>query len=288
MKQTRKNRFRRKKALTRAVVIRRVRRALGVIAGMLLLAGVSAGFVFAYDYFTQSGHFTVRRIEVQGNQRLTRQAILDRAGIDPDTNILALNLSVARRRLLADPWVAGARIARDIPSGLKITVTEQQALARLQSGDDAEYLLNADGRIFKRADELDRGDWPRITGLDDGDLPVAGRPVTKGMQAVMQLLRLSRETTSPLPYARIRDIAVDREIGISVTLRESRRTIRLGFGNYRAKCAVLDRLTARFGSDPRLADCKMIDLYDINRIVITRAPDSAADPDKEEVKVAGT
>lgn len=287
-KQTRKNRFRRKKKLTRAVLLRRIGLALKAVSAGLALAGVSAGFIFAYDYFTQSAHFMVQQIDVSGHQRLSREAILDAAGIDTGTNILALNMTVARKRLLAEPWIAGATIGRDIPSALLITVQEEQPLALLKTGDARGYLLNPDGRIFKRADDRDVGDWPNISGLDDGDLPAAGRPVTRGMQAVMQLLRLSREKDSPLPYTQIQNIAVDREIGLTVTLRGSARMMRLGFGHYREKCAVLGQLMDRFAADRRMAACRMIDLYDINRIVITLAPDDPAEPAREEVKVAGT
>lgn len=289
MKQTRKNKFRRKRALTREVVVRRVRRTARGIGALLLLAGVSAGFVFAYDCFTQSDQFRVRTIAVSGNQRLDRQAILNAAGIDADTNILALNLTLARKRLLAQPWIADAAIGRDIPSRLHITVREETSLALLATSDGTGYLVNPEGRIFKRADAADaNGPWPRVRGIDDGDLPAAGRPVSRGMQAVVELLRLSREAGSPLPYADIAEIFLDREIGLSLTLRESPGDIRLGFGDYRRKAAALQALTAHLNARPDLAGCRMIDLYDINRIVVTLAPDDATSPGHEEVNVAGT
>jgi cell division protein FtsQ len=150
------------------------------------------------------------------------------------------------------------------------------------------YLVNPEGRIFKRADDGEAGPWPQVTGLDDGDLPVAGRPASRGMQSVMQLLRLSREASSPLPYARIGTIVLDHEIGLSLSLRGTARTIRLGFGDYRDKAAALETLMARFERQPRLAACRMIDLYDIKRIVITLAPDDLTAPGHEEVNVAGT
>ena len=255
---------------------------------VLLLLGVSTGFIFVYDCFTQSEQFRAREVTVSGNQRLSRQAILAAAGIGPDTNILALNLSVAHKRLLAEPWIAEATIGRDIPSGLTIRVREEQPLALLTTGDASGYLLNPQGRIFKRVDDGEIGPWPRVSGIDDGDLPAPGRPISRGLAAVMALLELAREPSSPLPFADIEEIVLDHEIGLSLSFRGSPRTIRMGFGQYDQKAAVLDELMRRFANRPRLAACKMIDLYDINRIVITLDPDAPEATGPEEVQVAGT
>ncbi|BBO82951.1 hypothetical protein DSCO28_35170 [Desulfosarcina ovata subsp. sediminis] len=288
MKPTRKNRFRKDKTRHRATLRRRIRSAsLASLVGLALVA-TSAAFILAYDYFTQSRHFRVRQIEVDGQRRLDRQHILAVAGIGPETNILALNLTVARKRLLADPWIAEAAISRDIPSGLHVSVREEDPLALMEMPDKEGFLINTAGRIFKRETHSDTGPWPQVQGLDHRDLPVPGRPVTHAFQAVMDLLTLAREKNSPLPLAQIRRIHLDRQIGATVFVGDAGQAIKLGFGHFREKCAALGALHRQMHADSRLANCQTIDLFDINRIVITMAPAASSDSASEEVKVAGT
>ena len=55
----------------------------------------------------------------------------------------------SRRALAAHPWIASARVRRELPSALAIEVTERRAVASALLG--ALYLLDAGGRPFKRA-----------------------------------------------------------------------------------------------------------------------------------------
>ena len=288
LKTTRKNRFRKQKAPDRALLRRRARVAVKALLGSLALLAASAAFIFAHDYFTQSPHFQVRRVEVAGQQRLSREEILDIAGIGPQTNILALNLNTARRRLLAAPWIADAAISRDIPSTLRITVREESPLAVLAMADGGGFLLNRAGRVFDRVAGTAKGSWPEIQGLDPGDLPVAGACPTRAFSAVMQLLRLADGKKQPSSLAGIQRIAMDRDVGATVYLEPNERCIKLGFGGYEEKATVLDRLVAHIEDQRPAIDWQCIDLVDVNRIVVTPAAPGASEGTHEEVNVAGT
>ncbi|GAB6904826.1 hypothetical protein JCM12296A_06600 [Desulfosarcina cetonica] len=255
---------------------------------ILALLTTSAAFIFAYDYFTQSRQFEARHIAVDGQKRLSAERVLEIAGITPGCNILDLNLSVARKRLIADPWIADATVRRDIPSGLQVSIQEEDPLALLEMKDTSGFLVNRQGRVFKRADALDTGAWPRVQGLDRADLPVGELPDSRAFLGVKKLLLLTREKGSALPFAHIRQIRMDSQIGATVYMGETQRAIKLGFGHYREKLAALGELMTGMQADSRLADCQTIDLFNINRIVITLAPGDLADPALEEVNVAGT
>jgi cell division protein FtsQ len=282
-KPKRKNRFKKKRTVNRDLLRSRIGSGLRVLAGLLFLAATSAAFILAHDYFTQADQFTARQIEVTGIRRLSREQVLDLAEIGRDTNILAVNLATTRKRLLAEPWIAEATVSRKIPSGLELHITEEQPLAFLEMEGGQGFLINAEGRAFKRQRPGGPDDLPRVQGLSDADLPVAGQPATEAFEAVMRLLNLAAASDGPLSLPFIRRIQVDREIGVTVAVGEANRTIKLGFGQYRRKCDMLKKLLAKIENDSRLKTFRVIDLFDLDRIVVTLASTVPSDADDKEV-----
>jgi len=271
VKPKRKNRFKKKPQAARAKLRSRIGSGLRILLGTAVLLGASAAFILAHDYFTQTGQFKASRVEVAGNQRLSRQQVLEIAGIGENANILAVNLAATRKRLLAQPWIAEATVSRKIPSELVVQVREEQALALMAMEAEEGFLINAEGRIFKREELRDRDGLPRITGLSHADLPVDGAPHTATYEAVLDLLALAGKTDGLLSLAGIHRIQVDREIGITIFAGENSRAIKLGFGRYRQKYEALEKLMVRLKKEDRLKNFTAIDLFDIDRIVVTLA-----------------
>jgi len=282
-KATRTNRFRKNKPARRALFRDRTVFAAKGLLGALVLVVTSGAFIFAYDYFTQTRHFQARRIVVTGQQRLSRLKVMEIAGIGMQTNILSVNLTTTRKRLLADPWIAAATVSREIPSGLHMHIREEIPLALLDMGAGEGFLINLAGEVFKRWDGSDNDALPRVQGLDHADLPVSGKPASEAFQAVMTLFRLAGEKNSPLPLSGIRRIRMDREIGATVYAGEDSRAVKLGFGRYPEKCKALGYLMSRLSRDSRLTRYRVIDLFDVNRIVITLASDGPSSTDHKEV-----
>jgi len=208
---------------------------------------------------------------------------LEIAAVGPQTNILAVNLATTRKRLLAHPWISDVTVSRKIPSGLHMHIREEVPLARLDMGTGQGFLINIAGEVFKREDGSDSDALPRVQGLDHADLPVSGRPASDAFRAVMTLFRLAGKKNSPLPLSGVRRIWMDREIGATVYTGEDNRAVKLGFGRYREKCEALAHLMARLSRDSRLTQYRVIDLFDLNRIVITLAPADPSASDRKEV-----
>ena len=280
---TRKNRFKKNKRASRTRRRNRALFAARVLLGVLALLATSGTLIFAYDYFTQTRHFQARQIVVTGLQRLSRQQILDIAGVGSQANILAVNLTTTRRRLLADPWIADATVSRKIPSEIHIRIGEEVPLAILEMGADRGFWINTAGEVFKRWKGSDGAAMLRIQGLNHADLPIYGKPGSAAFQAMMTLLHLAGEKNSVLPLANIRRIRMDPEIGATVYIGENQQAVKLGFGRYRKKCETLRTLMAAMSKDSRLTRCRVIDLFDVDRIVITLASAGLSGPIHKEV-----
>lgn len=281
-KAARTNRFKKNKPARRALLRDRAVFAAKGFIGALALVAASLSFIFAYDYFTQTRFFQVREIVVTGVQRLSRQQVMEIAGIGRQTNILSVNLATIRKRLLADPWVAEATVSRKIPSGLRMHIREEIPLALLDMGAGEGFIINPAGEVFKRWDGADSDALPRVQGLGHADLPVCGMPASEAFGAVMTLFRLAGEKNSPLPLSGIRRILMDREIGATVYTGENNRAVKLGFGRYREKCRALGQLMSRLRRNSRLTRYTAIDLFDVNRIVITLASVDPSSSDHKE------
>ena len=76
---------------------------------------------------------------------------------------------------------------------------------------------------------------------------------------------------------------MDREIGITVFVGENARAVKLGFGRYRQKSETLEKLMAQFKKEGRMENVTAIDLFDIDRIVVTLASAGTSDEDNKEV-----
>ncbi|MDP4978978.1 MAG: FtsQ-type POTRA domain-containing protein, partial [Desulfobacterales bacterium] len=94
------------------------------VAAVAAVAAVSAFFILVHDILTQCDYFKISRLTIEGAQRLTEKEIAQQAQVGKGVNILAVNLSLVRKRLLAHPWIAEAGVSREIPSGLSNRIKE--------------------------------------------------------------------------------------------------------------------------------------------------------------------
>jgi cell division protein FtsQ len=263
--------------------LRRLAIGFYVIAGAAALMATSILFIFIYDVITQCDYFEAKILKIEGVQRLSRNQIIEAAHVKKGMNVLDVNLAMIRKRLLAQPWVADAEIRRVIPNGLYIKVKEHTPLAIIDLGH--KFLLNENGRIFKEWTDTDPADLPLVTGLAPADIRTLdktaarqlvrdsnpsqwGHTLNDPFEAVMQVLKLGKQTRSILSNRNIRQIQVDREIGITLVAFKQLKTIVLGYHNYPYKFNLLKDILSHDKRRRRLPDFDRIDLNNVNRIVV--------------------
>jgi cell division protein FtsQ len=132
-------------------------RGIGIAGATLLLAatlsyGAIEGqhvaeivnwFKDARDAVANSLGFRIAAISLTGAKEVSREQILTEAGVTGHASLLFLDADAARRRLLANPWIADAALLKLYPDRLQITITERQAFA----------LWQKDGRVSVIADD---------------------------------------------------------------------------------------------------------------------------------------
>ncbi len=125
--------------------------------------GGLAGAQAMYAYATTSPRFEVRTVVFQETAHVNLDHLRGLMGIEPATNILSVDLEALAAKIEADPWVAKAVVERELPDALVVRVEEHTAHAVVAAGHF--YLVDADGKPFKRVGTGERGSLPVITGI---------------------------------------------------------------------------------------------------------------------------
>lgn len=227
---------------------------------------LSSLLILGYDFLTQYDCLRAEDIDVEGGRRLSREAIIHQAQIVRGTNILSINLSTTRKRLLSHPLIAEARIKREFPSRIRISIREHQPLAILDLG--RKFVINADGEIFREMDPTYPGKLPIISGLEYTDMNVPGMPFSPPFSSVMEVLRLGQEHGSVLPNHVIKRIHVDRDIGLTLYTLDHVKAIRLGYEDFHSKYDRLKSILYFLKIERDFSDLDSIDLNNLNRIVV--------------------
>lgn len=236
------------------------------LLGLLGMTALSLALIFMHDALTQSRCFAIKTIGIDGNRRVSEQDILKQAGVGLNDNILSVGLKTLRGRLLSNPWIAAAEVSRDLPDTLNIRVREREPIAIVNLGK--KYYLDETGRLFKKVDSADKVSLPEVSGLSASDIDSETPQSSEQFCALLELLQLSRLEGTALPIRDIRRIQIDDALGATIYMKEGKRIIELGLGNYAAKYQVLTDIFAHLTRTEQLESVASVFLADLNRVVI--------------------
>jgi len=217
---------------------------------MLLL--ISFIFIFGYDFLTQCDYFRAEQLTVTGSRKLSKAQVLKQARLDRGINILSVNLSAVRKRLMADSWIAEAEVSRELPSKIHIRIN-----------------------------------LPIVSGLEFSDINVMGESRSLPFDAVMDVLTLGQKPQSVIPNSLIDTIQVDRDIGLTIYARDVAsgrfNAIKIGFHDYPRKYAGLKNVLLYLKKGEAFSRLDFIDLNNLNRIVVQPAGIESPAGDPKEV-----
>lgn len=280
-KSPKRNYFKNSGAKQRANLRASLGHMLKIASLFTVVALMSCSFVFGYDLLTQSSFFSAADIRVSGFDRLTHKQVIDHAGIHPGKNIFSINLTTTRKRLLAHPWIREAEVSREIPSGLAIHIKEYDPLAIIDMNH--RFLIDRSGIIFKEWDENDPADLPIIAGLGIADLKVGDGPFSRPFSAIMSVLKLGQKNGSTIPIDQISTIEVDRDIGLTLHVKDRTGAIHLGYHDYASKYKLLEKVLVYFENKNSDSALRSIDLNNPNRIVVNIDTKALAATGQKEV-----
>lgn len=234
------------------------------IAGGLVVATLAGVIGYeAYSLIARASFFKLERIEVSSLKRLTREDVIDQAGIKVGDDLLRLRLGSMGEQLAKNPWIEKVRIRRYLPHTIAIEVVEQEPVAVASMG--YLYYLNAKGEIFKPLMEGDRLDFPIFTGITEEELvkdPAGSKEAIKAMLEIVALLR----NGAAFKLEDVSEIHYDKGYGFTLFTVQRGVPVRLGRTDFVAK---LERLARIFGTvQAQMQTLEYIDLDYNDKIVV--------------------
>jgi cell division protein FtsQ len=173
---------------------------------LLALVAVALGLIL---YFTPV--MSARSIVVAGTGAVTREEVLDAARVRQGTPLLQIDTGEVADRVAAIRRVASARVQRQYPSTLRITIVERVPLV-VKDFPDGPHLYDRDGVDFATAPP------PPSLPYIDVDNPGPTDPATKAALGVLTALR-------PEVAGQVSRIAAPSVASITLTLVDGRTVI---------------------------------------------------------------
>ena len=189
-------------------VARGVVRGLKMLLATVLLVIVGVGLALIL-YFTPA--MAARNIVVTGTGTVTREEVLDAAQVRIGTPLLQINTNQVADRVAAIRRVASARVQRQYPSALRITIVERVPVA-VKDFPDGPHLFDRDGVDFATGPPP-----PALPYLDVAD----PGPTDQATKAALQVLLALR----PEVAGQVGRVAAPSVASITLTLGDGRVVI---------------------------------------------------------------
>jgi cell division protein FtsQ len=231
--------------------------ALRTGAGIALVVSSAIGVAWAARrHVLSSPRFAVTEIDVVGNERRPAETVASESGVAVGANVFSLDLDQARARILADPWISEATLARRLPGTILVQVTERKAAALVALGDT--YLATSAGEPFKRLEPGDPTELPLVTGLRPESL-ADDREGT--MRTVRRAIDLAAEYEHGSLARRLplEEVHVEPDGSFAVVVGRGAMQLVLGAPPFRRKLDQASRVVAELDKRGAKADAIMLD-----------------------------
>jgi cell division protein FtsQ len=231
--------------------------ALRTALGVALVASSSVAVAWAARrHVMTSPRFAITEIQVLGCERRPADAVAAESGLAVGANVFAADLDAARARVLADPWIAEATLARRLPGTIFVQVTERKPAALVAQGD--LWLAAADGQPFKKVEPGDPLDLPIVTGLSPEllaeDREGALRTIRRAIDLAAEYEHGALARRMPL-----QEVHIEADGAFALVVGRSAMALVLGRAPFRRKLDQAARVVAELDGRGAKADAIMLD-----------------------------
>jgi len=268
----------RRRAIARVVSISTRLILLILVIGGCWIGGKEALRRFVFE----NPDYAVREVKYVTDGTLTRQQVLTIGDLAEGRNIFLVNISKTREDIEKMPQVENAEVTRSLPNRLTVTVTERRPIAWVvakptedPTASDKAFLIDARGMLMKSKARLEEYlNFPVISGVETGNLVAGERVTTMEMQAALELIRLTSEST------RFQARHVDLSKGYCLVVTAySHAKITFGLERIDAQLARLHRYLGRAAED-------LLEIQTVNLIVERNTPVTFVEPPPTEDEIA--
>ena len=214
---------------------------------------LSAVFIYCYQFVLTSPFFSLRRLEITGVGGQEQRRIAQLCGLRKGQNLLALKLNKIRERLEKDPWIRKARVERQLPDTLYISVVREEPWAIVLG--DKLYYMNRWGEIFKEVGYRESVDFPVITGLSD-----LGSEAGQELRAVASLIGAIKQRRGAIGVGSLSEVHIDDTGHLSLYFKGLPFEVQMATTGVELQLAKLRRLVRHLRQTGRIDQASRIDL----------------------------
>ncbi len=170
--------------------------------------------------------FKIETIQVVGDTRYAKDALIDAAGIRLGDNLFRINEKATSEKLIAGyPYIAQVRLQRVLPNSLLLHVTETQPKAAIEAGQ-AYMLLDEHARVLENDLPTCPEAYFRVVGFS-ADALSPGDYLPEAEQQKLQVLLEIQDclTTNGLSKIKLADLSNTADIWL---LYDGRVAVELG------------------------------------------------------------
>jgi cell division septal protein FtsQ len=262
--------------------VRRFNAISGFVCKVVLFAGLAVGIWLGgkealRNFVWENPDYFLREINVATDGALTREQVLNAAGVSEGRNIFTVDLAQARNAIEQMPQVESAVVQRQLPNRMSITVTERRPIAWVAAKGDEDpsssersFLIDARGTVLRSRVILpEYYHLPIISGFETENLVPGKRVPAWEMQAALELVRLNADNT------RFQARNIDLSKGYCLVVTDQRRAkITFGLDKIENQLIRLNRYLDRAAEDKK-------EIQTVNLIVERNVPVTFYDPELE-------
>lgn len=207
-----------------------------------------------------SALFEVKDIDVSGQSGLNREVVVELSEAD-GVNLFTVRLGRIEERLEANPYIESAKVTRDWPDGIDITIVERSPVGVWQVGGQS-FLVDEGGYVLSAlVDEPPANTLPIVA--IDAAVPVPGERIDADALALVPDLmtavpRATGERIVSFEYSSSEGLTSITESGVRIVFGDSKdyeyKLAALGgvFNEAREQALPFSVIDLRFGESPAL------------------------------------
>ncbi len=229
----------------------------------LLAGGIASVAVMANGW---KHDFRVRRLRTEGNIIVPDSDIIRAASIPKNEKLFDIDLNAVRRRVEQNPFMKRVSVAREIPDGIAITVTERKPLAVLVT--DRCLYVDPEGYVLPPVRTAEVIDLPVLTG----DLPAAdctpGRQIqSRKLRGALEILATAERIGDDM-YHMISEVHCNGDSTYELFTAEGGIPVAFGSGDVGLKLVTLEGFWKQIVAQRGAAQLRTVDLRFADQVVV--------------------
>lgn len=187
---------------------------------ILLLIGGGIGFLL-------SSFFNIKKIEIVGNNKLTRDEVISLSQIEIEENTFKLSKNKIEKNIKQNAYVESVKIKRNLPSTILIEIEERVPTYMITFANAYAYINNQGYFVEISKEKLE---LPIITGYatKEEDIQLGERLCTEDLQKLDDILQIMKAAESNEIANIVTKINISDKQDYVLELKSEKKTVHVG------------------------------------------------------------